>query len=170
MYGHVIFSSKPECKIERYYTTGTQKKIVASLLMVIATIVRLFLKQWIVIFSFVFVKKLDLASLMIISNEKLKKKEKWMRFEKKVTQWDQIKINVAVKIYVAVKTHFSFSRQKTTFLQIKSLLQNIRDETIFSYVQNDLSVPDKQKPCFSNFPPIFKNIENWMRFEKKVTP
>ena len=99
-----------------------------------------------------------------------KKKEKWMRFEKKVTQWDQIKINVAVKIYVAVKTHFSFSRQKTTFLQIKSLLQNIRDETIFSYVQNDLSVPDKQKPCFSNFPPIFKNIENWMRFEKKVTP
>ena len=42
-------ATRPECKIESYYTTRTQKKMAALVLMVIATIVRLSLKQWVVI-------------------------------------------------------------------------------------------------------------------------
>ena len=38
-------------------------------------------------------------------------------------------------------------------------MQNIRNETMFRYKQCDLSVPDELKTKFSNFPPIFKNID-----------
>ena len=54
-------ASRVACKIETYYTTGKQKKLNALLLMVIVTIVRLSLKQWVVISIFVLVKKLDRA-------------------------------------------------------------------------------------------------------------
>ena len=43
---------RTECKIESYYTVGTQKKNIASVWIVIGTIVRLFLKQWVVIYLF----------------------------------------------------------------------------------------------------------------------
>ena len=41
-------ATRTQCKIESYYTTGKQKqkKMIALLLMVIATIIRLSLKQW----------------------------------------------------------------------------------------------------------------------------
>ena len=51
----------PESKLESYDTTGTQKKISASVLMVIATIVRPFLKQLFVNSIFALVKKQDQA-------------------------------------------------------------------------------------------------------------
>ena len=35
----------------------------------------------------------------------------------------------------------------------------MRNETLFGYVQCDLSVPDELKAIFFNFPPIFKNID-----------
>ena len=49
-------ATRTECKIESYYTTGNIKKLIALVLMVIATIVRLFLKQWVVI-SFLFLSR-----------------------------------------------------------------------------------------------------------------
>ena len=54
-----------------------------------------------------------------------------------------------------VRTHFPFKRP----LSYNSLVQNIRNERMFGYVQCDLSVPDELKAKFSNFPPIFKNID-----------
>ena len=51
------------------------------MLMVIATIVRLLLKQWVVVFIFALVKMLDPALLMMKSNEE-PRKEKSMSFEK----------------------------------------------------------------------------------------
>ena len=53
-----------------------------------------------------------------------------------------------------VRTHFPFKRP----LSANSLVQNIKKETMFGYVQCDLSVPDELKAEFSNFPYIFKNI------------
>ena len=38
-------------------------------------------------------------------------------------------------------------------------MQKIRNDTMFVYVQSDLSVPDELKAKFSKFPPIFKNID-----------
>ena len=67
--------------------------------------------------------------------------------------WYHLKKNVEVKNHV--RTHFPFKR----FLFASSLVQNIRNETLFGYVQSDLSVPDELKAKLSNFPPIFKNID-----------
>ena len=67
--------------------------------------------------------------------------------------WDYFKNNVDVKNHV--RTHFPFKRPLST----NSLVQNIRNEKIFGYVQCNLSVPDELKPKFSNFLPIFKNID-----------
>ena len=39
-------------------------------------------------------------------------------------------------------------------------MQNIRNETMFGYVQCDLSVPVELKAKFSNFPPNFTNIDD----------
>ena len=58
--------------------------------------------------------------------------------------WDQFKNNVDVKNF---RGHLSAN----------SLVQNIRNETMF--VQCNLSVPDELKAKFSNFTPIFKNID-----------
>ena len=55
--------------------------MIALVLIVIATIVRLSLKQWVVISIFAHVKKLDRALLMMISNAE-PRKEKRMSFEK----------------------------------------------------------------------------------------
>ena len=38
-------------------------------------------------------------------------------------------------------------------------MQNIRNETVFGYVQCDLSVPVKLKAKISNFTPILKKID-----------
>ena len=67
--------------------------------------------------------------------------------------WDQFNNNVDVKNHV--RTHFPFKKP----LSAKSLVQNIRNELIFGYMQCDLSISDKLKAKFSNFPPIFKNID-----------
>ena len=67
--------------------------------------------------------------------------------------WDQFKNKVDVKNHV--RTHFLLKR----LLSANSLVQNIRNETMFGYVQCDLSVPDELKAKFSSFPPIFKNID-----------
>ena len=54
-------ATRPECKIESYYLTGKQKKLIALVSMVSATIVRPSLKHWVVISIFVLVKRLDRA-------------------------------------------------------------------------------------------------------------
>ena len=67
--------------------------------------------------------------------------------------WDQFKNKVDVKNHV--RTHFPFKRP----ISANSLVQNITNEKPFGYVQCDLSVPDELKAKFSNFSPIFKNID-----------
>ena len=67
--------------------------------------------------------------------------------------WDQFKNNVDVKNHV--RTHFPCKKPPSA----NSLVLNIRMETMFDYVQCDLSVPDELKAKFSNFPPAFKNMD-----------
>ena len=54
-----------------------------------------------------------------------------------------------------VRTHFPFKKP----LSASSLVQNFRNETMFGHVHSDLGVPDERKAKFSNFPPIFKNLD-----------
>ena len=158
-------ATRTECKIESYYTTGKEKKLIALVLMVIATIVRLSLKQWVVISILSLsrtrpsltdddikrgTKKREMDDLRkdYIREKGYSIEEMW-----ECSCWDQFKNKVDVKNHV--RTHFPFKRPLST----NSLVQNIRNEKIFGYVQCDLSVPDELKAKFSNFPPIFKNID-----------
>ena len=59
--------------------------------------------------------------------------------------WDQFKNNVDVKNQV--RTHFPFKRP----LPAISLVKKLRNETMFGYVQCDLSVPDELKAKLSKF-------------------
>ena len=60
--------TRPDCKIESFYTTGRQKKLTASVLMGFVPIAILCLKQWIVFTTFVPVKSSTQLSLNKISN------------------------------------------------------------------------------------------------------
>ena len=50
------------------------------------------------------------------------------------------------------------SLQKKT-ISTDSLLEKIRDGSLYGYIQCNLVVPDELKAKFSNFPPIFNNTE-----------
>ena len=69
--------------------------------------------------------------------------------------WEHFKTDSSVKNHV--KTIFPDKRPLST----DSLLDKIMNGSLFGYVQYDLIVPDKLKPKFSNFPPMFKNIDVW---------
>ena len=69
------------------------------------------------------------------------------------SRWDQFNNNVDIKSHI--RFHFPFKKP----LSAKSIVRNIRTETMFGYAQCDLSVPDELEAKFSNFLPIFKNID-----------
>ena len=60
--------TRPDCKIESFYTTGRQKKYIASVLMGFVLIAILCLKQWVASTTFVPVKNCAHLSLKKISN------------------------------------------------------------------------------------------------------
>ena len=67
--------------------------------------------------------------------------------------WNHFKTDSSIKNHV--KTNFSYKRPLST----DSLLEKTKNRSLFGNVQCDLIVPDELKPTFSNFPPIFKNID-----------
>ena len=67
--------------------------------------------------------------------------------------WEHFKTDSSVKNYV--KTSFLYKRPLST----DSLLEKVKNRFLFDYVQCHLTVPDELKLTFSNFPPIFKNID-----------
>ena len=71
---------RPEGKM-KVKTPQKHTEKIYSVLTVIATIVRLFLKHWVVISFFALVRKLDQAYLIMIPQEE-PKQAKWMRFER----------------------------------------------------------------------------------------
>ena len=67
--------------------------------------------------------------------------------------WGHCKTDFSVNNHV--KTKFPYKRPLST----NSLLVKIKNRSLFGYVQCDLIATDELKPTFSNFPPIFKNID-----------
>ena len=67
--------------------------------------------------------------------------------------WKHFKTDSSIKNHV--KTNFPYKRPLST----DSLLEKIKNRSLFGYVQCDLIIPDELKLTFSNFPPIFKNID-----------
>ena len=66
---------RPDCKIEIFYTTGTQKKMIVSRQMVFANIVILCLRLWAASIITAHVRKHDLLQLKKISNAATKREK-----------------------------------------------------------------------------------------------
>ena len=159
-------ATRTECKIESYYTTGKQKKIDCFSVDGYCNHCKTVFEAMGCYFHFCpcqearpsltdddikrGTKKREMDDLRkdYIREKGYSIEEMW-----ECSWWDQFKNNVDVKNHV--RTHFPFKRP----LSANSLVQNIRNEKMFGYVQCDLSVPDEFKAKFSNFPPIFKNID-----------
>ena len=116
------------------------------MLMVIATLVRLFLKQWVVIFVFALVE--EARSNLTESDDEIKRGTKKREMDElrkdnirekgyyneemwECSWYNQFKNNLDVKNQV--RTPFLFKR----LLSANSLLQNIRNESMFDYVHCD---------------------------------
>ena len=67
--------------------------------------------------------------------------------------WQNFKTNEKIKKHI--RSNFPYKRP----LSFDSLLEKIRDGSLYGYIQCDLVVPDELKAKFSNFPPICKNTE-----------
>ena len=67
--------------------------------------------------------------------------------------WQNFKTNEKIKNQI--RSYFPYKRPLST----DSLLEKIRDGSLYGYIQCDLVVPDELKAKFSNFHPIFKNTE-----------
>ena len=67
--------------------------------------------------------------------------------------WQNFKTNETIKNQI--RSNFPYKRPLST----KSLLEKIRDGSLYGYIQCDLVAPDELKAKFANFPPIFKNTE-----------
>ena len=61
------------------------------------------------------------------------------------------------KTTTCVKQHLRESFPYKRPLREESLLEQIRSDKLFGYVQCDIEVPEELKWKFANFPPIFKN-------------
>ena len=159
-------ATRPECETESYYTTGKQKKINRFSVDGYCNHCKTVFEAMGYYFHFCPCQKAR-SSLTDDDIKRGTKKKEMDELRKDYIRekgysieemwecsWcDQFKNNVDVKNYV--RTHFPFKRS----LSANSLKQNIRNETIFGYVQCDLSVPNELKAKFSNFPPIFENID-----------
>ena len=82
-------------------------------------------------------------------------KEKGYKFEEMwECEWcESFKTNDKIKSYF--RTHFPYKRPLST----DSLLAKTKDGSLFGYVQCNLNVPDELKSKFANFPPIFIKTE-----------
>ena len=159
-------ATRTECKIESYYTTGKQKKIDCFSVDGYCNHCKTVFEAMGCYFHFCPCQE----SRPSLTDDDIKRgtkkremddlrkdyiREKGYSIEEmwECSWWDQFKNNVGLKNHV--RTHFPFKRPLST----NSLVQNIRNEKMFGYVQCDLSVPDELKAKFSNFPPIYKNID-----------
>ena len=155
--------TRPDCKIESFYTTGRQKKTTPSVVMGFVLIAILCLKQWVAFTSFVPANSSTHLSLKKISNvvvgkEKLDELRRGYIQEKSFTviemwecEWRFYKTATNVKL--KIRDNFPHRRSLTEH----QLLEGRRKGNLFGYVQCDIEVPEKLRANFVHFPPIFKN-------------
>ena len=158
-------SQRPNCTIESYYTTGTQKKIDCFNVNRFCAHCKTIFEPMGCYFDFCACQEAR-ASMSEEETQKGLKKREYDELRRdylrnkgyKVVEiwecnwWETVKGDESVKIQV--RNNFPFKLPLTQ----ESLLTKIREDKLFGYVQCDLEVPDGLKYKFSNFPPIFKNF------------
>ena len=158
-------SQRPNCTIESYYTTGTQKKIDCFNVDGFCAHCKTIFEAMGCYFHFCACQEAR-ASMSEEETQKGLKKREYDELRRdylrnkgyKVVEiwernwWETVKGDESVKIHV--RNNFPFKLPLTQ----ESLLTKVREDKLFGYVQCDLDVPDGLKYKFSNFPPIFKNF------------
>ena len=156
-------SQRPNCTIESYYTTGTQKKIDRFNVDEFCAHCKTMFEAMGCYFHFsacqearasmseeetqrgLKKRKYDELSRVYLQNKGYKVVKIW-----ECSWWETLKGDESVKIHV--RNNFPSKLPMTQ----KLLLAKIREDKLFGYVQCDLEVPDGLKIKFSNFPPILK--------------
>ena len=164
-------STRPECKIESYYTTGKQKKIDCFSVDGYCDHCKTVFEAMGCYFHFCpcqearpsltdddikrGTKKREMDELRkdYIREKGYSIQETW-----ECSWWDQFNNNVDVKNHV--RTHFTFKRP----LSVNSLVQNIRKERMFGYVQCNMSV----MTCFKQSFPISLLYSKLMMFPETI--
>ena len=158
--------SRPECKIESFFTSGKQKKIDCFNVDGYCDHYKTVFEAMGCYYHFCSCQETR-PSLTEQDIERANKKremdemrreyikEKGYKVEEmwECDWWESFKTDEKIKNHV--RTPFPYKRPLSTY----SLLAKIKDGSLFGYVQCDLVVPDELKSKFANFPPIFKNTE-----------
>ena len=158
--------SRPECKIESFFTSGKQKKIDCFNVDGYCDHCKTVFEAMGCYYHFCSCqearpslteqdiergnkkREMDDMRREYIEEKGYKVEEMW-----ECDWWESFKTDEKIKNHV--RTHFPYKRPLST----DSLLAKIKDGSLFGYVQCDLVVPDELKSKFANFPPIFKNTE-----------
>ena len=158
--------SRPECKIESFFTSGKQKKIDCFNVDGYCEHCKTVFEAMGCYYHFCSCQETrpSLTEQDIERGNKKREmddmrreyiKEKGYKVEEmwECEWWQNFKTDEKIKNQV--RTHFPYKRPLST----DSLLAKIKDGSLFGYVQCDLVVPDELKSKFLNFPPILKNTE-----------
>ena len=158
--------TRPDCKIEIFFTSGKKKKIDCFNVDGYCDQYKTVFEAMGCYYHFCSYQKTR-PSLTDQDIERCNKKremddmrreyikEKGNKVEKmwECEWWESFKTNDKIKNHV--RTHFFYKRNLST----DSLSSKINDGSLFGYVQCDLVVPDELKSKVANFRPIFKNTE-----------
>ena len=156
--------TRPECKIESFFTTGRQKKIDCFSVDGFCSHCNTVFEAMGCFYHFCPCqelrpslseediqrgskkRELDALRRHYIQEKGLNVIEMW-----ECEWWRLYKTTNTVKQHI--REHFPYRRS----LAAEQLLEEIKKGKLFGYVQCDIEVPEKFRSNFNNFPPIFKN-------------
>ena len=155
---------RPDCKIESFYTTGTQKKIDCFKVDGFCAHCNTVFEAMGCFYHYCACQEAR-PSLTEEDIERGNKKREMDQMRKQCIKekgynvvemlecewWNLYKTTTGVKEHL--RESFPYKRP----LREESLLEQIRSDKLFGYVQCDIEVPEELKEKFANFPPIFKN-------------
>ena len=154
---------RPDCKIESFYTTGTQKNIDCFKVDVFCAHSKTVFEAMGCFYHYCPCQKTR-PSLTEEDIERGNKKREMDQMRKQYIKekryndvemwecewWNLYRTTTFVK--QLLRESFPYKRP----LREDSLLEQIRSGKLFGYVQCDIEVPEELKEKFANFPPIFK--------------
>ena len=158
-------SERPNCTIETYHTTGSQKKIDCFNVQGVCANCKTIFEAMGCYFHFCACQEARESMTEEEAQRGLKRREcdelrrDFLRNKgfKVVEIWEYIWWET-LKDYESAKNHVKNNFPFTLPLSQEPLLAKIREDKLFGYVQCDLEVPDGLKYKFSNFPLISKNF------------
>ena len=157
--------TRPDCKIESFYTTGRQKKIDCFIVDGFCSHCNTVFEAMGCFYHFCPCQKL----LPSLTEEDIKRGSRRRELDElrrgyiqetgftvieiwECEWWRLYKTTTKVKIHI--RENFPYRRSLTE----QQLLEGIKKGNLFGYVQCDIEVPENLKENFANFPPVFKNI------------